>query len=83
MKKDYVKYAADYIGNYDNRKHPKGTLAKMLFWKAVYYTLFIVFPLIFMDITWWQFLIGFVAMHMVEGLTLGLVFQLAHVVEGG
>ncbi len=82
FKKDYVKYAADYIGNYDNRNHPKGALAKLVAWKIIHYTIFIVLPLIFMDITWWQFLIGFVAMHMVEGLTLGLVFQLAHVVEG-
>ncbi|MGI9543710.1 MAG: fatty acid desaturase, partial [Cyclobacteriaceae bacterium] len=35
-----------------------------------------------MDITWWQFIIGFLAMHIAEGLVLGLVFQLAHVVEG-
>jgi linoleoyl-CoA desaturase len=34
-----------------------------------------------MEATWWQFIIGFVAMNIAEGLVLGLVFQLAHVVE--
>jgi linoleoyl-CoA desaturase len=48
----------------------------------VYYFLFIVLPLLVLDITWWQFIIGFLAMHMAQGLTMGLVFQLAHVVEG-
>jgi linoleoyl-CoA desaturase len=35
-----------------------------------------------LDITWWQFIIGFMTMHVFMGLVLGLVFQLAHVVEG-
>lgn len=82
FKKDYVKYFAPKIGSHDNTKHPKGTFVKMLFWKIIHYTIFIVLPLIFMEITWWQFLIGFICMHLIEGLTLGLVFQLAHVVEG-
>lgn len=34
-----------------------------------------------MDLTWWQFLIGFLAMNIAEGMVLGLVFQLAHIVE--
>jgi linoleoyl-CoA desaturase len=34
-----------------------------------------------MDLTVWQFIIGFVVMNVAEGLVLGLVFQLAHVVE--
>ena len=44
--------------------------------------MFIVVPLLVMDITVWQFLFGFIFMHVAEGLVLGLVFQLAHVVEG-
>ena len=35
-----------------------------------------------LNITWWQFIIGFLAMQFAQGLVLGLVFQLAHVVEG-
>ncbi len=38
-------------------------------------------PLMVLDITWWQFLIGFLSVHLTAGLILGVVFQLAHVVE--
>jgi linoleoyl-CoA desaturase len=82
FRKDYKKFFQKKIGNYDNSRYPKTELFNLFFFKAVYYTLFIVVPLIVLDITWWQFLIGFVAMHLAEGLVLGLVFQLAHVVEG-
>ncbi|MBL4705746.1 MAG: acyl-CoA desaturase [Flavobacteriales bacterium] len=82
FKKDYQKYFAPNIGSHSNANHKKGTFVKILLVKLVYYVNFIVLPLIFMEITWWQFLIGFFSMHFVEGLTLGLVFQLAHVVEG-
>jgi linoleoyl-CoA desaturase len=82
FRKDYKKFFQKKIGNYDNSKYPKVELFNLFFFKAVYYTLFIVIPLVVLDITWWQFIIGFVAMHLAEGLVLGLVFQLAHVVEG-
>lgn len=35
-----------------------------------------------LNLTWWQAGIGFLVMHLAEGLVMGLVFQLAHVVEG-
>jgi linoleoyl-CoA desaturase len=54
----------------------------LYFYKTLYYFLFIVLPLLVLDITWWQFLIGFISLHIAQGLTMGLVFQLAHVVEG-
>jgi linoleoyl-CoA desaturase len=50
--------------------------------KLLYYGYMIVLPLVLLDVTWWQFAIGFVAMHLTAGLILGVVFQLAHVVEG-
>ena len=34
-----------------------------------------------MNLTFGQWVLGFVCMHMVQGITIGLVFQLAHVVE--
>jgi linoleoyl-CoA desaturase len=82
FKKDYAKFFQKKIGNYDNSKRPKGELFNLFFFKAVYYILFIVIPLVVLDITWWQFIIGFVCMHIAEGFVLGLVFQLAHIVEG-
>jgi linoleoyl-CoA desaturase len=82
FRKDYVKFFQKQIGNYNNMKHPRQEYFNLFFFKFLYYAIFIVVPLIVLDITWWQFIIGFVLMHMAEGLVLGLVFQLAHVVEG-
>jgi linoleoyl-CoA desaturase len=82
LRKDYVKFFQKKIGSHDNSNHPRSEYFNLFFYKALYYTLFIVVPLLVLDLTWWQFLIGFVAMHLAEGLVLGLVFQLAHVVEG-
>ncbi|UII23136.1 fatty acid desaturase family protein [Fulvivirga ligni] len=82
FRKDYVKFFAKQIGYTDNSNHPKKEYFNLFFYKILYYTVFIVVPLIVMDITWWQFIIGFFMMHWAEGLVLGLVFQLAHVVEG-
>jgi linoleoyl-CoA desaturase len=80
--KDYQKFFQDKIGSYDTRKHPRVEYYKLFFFKVIYYILVIVLPLVLIDnITWWQFMIGFVALQMAKGFVLGLVFQLAHIVE--
>ncbi|MBC7920510.1 MAG: acyl-CoA desaturase [Ferruginibacter sp.] len=82
FRKDFKKFFQKSIGPHDNSNHPRIEYFNLFFYKAVYYFLFIILPLIVLDLTWWQFVIGFVVMHFAEGLVLGLVFQLAHVVEG-
>ncbi|MDQ3393584.1 MAG: acyl-CoA desaturase [Bacteroidota bacterium] len=81
LRKDYVKFFQPKIGQYDNTKHPKIEYFNLFFFKLLNYAVFIIIPLIVLDITWWQFLIGFLMYHIAQGLVLGLVFQLAHVVE--
>lgn len=80
FRKDFMKIFQRKIGQIVV-KHPKKEYFKLFAFKGLYYFLFIVLPLIVLNITWWQFLIGFVAMHIAQGLTMGLVFQLAHVIE--
>ncbi|MCS6824281.1 MAG: acyl-CoA desaturase [Cytophagaceae bacterium] len=82
FRKDFVKFFKKKIGHFDFSKKPAIEYFNLFFFKAVYYTLYVVFPLMFLEITWWQYLIGLFAMHLSMGLVLGLVFQLAHVVEG-
>jgi linoleoyl-CoA desaturase len=79
--KDYVKFFKKEIGNYSNKTHPRIQYFILFLSKAVYYTLFLVIPLVFIHASWWQILLGFVLMHLVEGLTLAIIFMLAHVVE--
>ncbi len=82
LKKDYLKFFQKTIGTYELPKKTAKDYFNLFFFKALYYAMFIVIPFIVLDITWWQFIIGFVCMHFAMGLVLGLVFQLAHVVEG-
>ncbi|WP_026464579.1 fatty acid desaturase family protein [Adhaeribacter aquaticus] len=82
LRKDFVKFFQKKIGQHPTPKHPKREYFNLFFYKAIYYFLFIALPLLVLDITWWQFLIGFIGLHLAEGLVMGLVFQLAHVVEG-
>jgi linoleoyl-CoA desaturase len=79
--KDYAKFFKKKIGNYDNKKHPPIEYFNLFFFKAIYYVLFLVLPLILIDAAWWQILLGFCALHFVEGITLAVIFMLAHVVE--
>jgi linoleoyl-CoA desaturase len=82
FRKDYVKFFSKTIGHYDNTHHTTEDYIDLFLFKILYYINFIVLPLVFLDVTWYQFIIGFVCMHIAEGFVLGLVFQLAHVVEG-
>ncbi len=81
FRKDYKKFFQSKIGS-QVANHPKIEYFNLFFFKFLYYFLFIILPLMVMNVTWWQFLIGFLAMQFSQGLVLGLVFQLAHVVEG-
>jgi linoleoyl-CoA desaturase len=80
--KDYKYILQKDLGPYRDIRHPRGEIAKMLVMKLVYYTYMIIIPLLVLDLAWWQFAIGFIAMHLTAGIILGVVFQLAHVVEG-
>jgi linoleoyl-CoA desaturase len=64
------------------KKHPISEYVILIVSKIVYTIYMIVIPLLVLDITWWQFVIGFIAMHLTTGVVLSVIFQLAHVVEG-
>ncbi|MCT4582395.1 MAG: acyl-CoA desaturase [Flavobacteriales bacterium] len=78
----------DQIKRYKNKDLLKGqgiTFNKALLGiignKILYVGVLLALPLIFVNIPWWQTIIGFVIMHIVCGLMLSTVFQCAHVVE--
>ena len=81
FRKDYLLFFKKTIGASHVNNHPKKEYFKLFIYKGLYYFLFIVLPLLVMHLTPAQFIVGFVAMNLAEGLVLGLVFQLAHVVE--
>lgn len=79
--KDYWYFFKSPLGPYENKNHPTHEWIKLIVTKIIYYTLMIALPLLLLDIVWWQWLIGFGTLHLVAGLILGIIFQLAHVVE--
>ncbi len=80
--KDFQQFMKRDIGPYKNKKHPPSEIAILVVTKLVVIGYMIVIPLLVLDIAWWQFLIGFLAAHLTAGFILGIIFQLAHVVEG-
>lgn len=80
LRKDFKKFFQKGIGNYAH-KHKTMDYVRLFGYKLMYYFLFIFVPIWFMNLSFAQWLLGFVCMHMVQGLVIGLVFQLAHVVE--
>ncbi len=61
--------------------HPQWELGKLILIKVVYLTLIIGLPVLFTGFAIWQILIGFLVMHMVAGIIMSTVFQMAHSVE--
>ena len=79
--KDYAKFFKKKIGNYENKKHPRIEYFNLFFFKALYYSLFLVLPLILVNALWWQILLGFYALHFCAGISMAVIFMLAHIVE--
>jgi linoleoyl-CoA desaturase len=50
--------------------------------KAVYFAYILVLPMMVLDISFSQWVVGFLAMHYVAGFILAIIFQPAHVIDG-
>lgn len=72
----YLKRKLSY-GKFPN---PATEWTTLIVTKLLYYFLWIVLPLLVLDIAWWKVLIGFFVMHYTAGIILSIVFQLAHIV---
>ena len=73
---NYLKRKLSY-GKFPN---PATEWTKLIISKIVYYAIWIVLPLLVLDLAWWKVFIGFFIMHSTAGIILSVVFQLAHVV---
>ncbi len=49
--------------------------------KIMYVLYMIVLPILFAGVSWWVVVVGFIIMHFIAGLTMGLIFQPAHLTE--
>jgi linoleoyl-CoA desaturase len=57
-------------------------LLKLIAVKIIYLFVLIGLPILLTSYSWWQVLIGFIVMHLVAGMIMSTIFQMAHVVEG-
>jgi linoleoyl-CoA desaturase len=57
-------------------------VAKLIITKVIYLFVMIGLPLLLTPFSFWQTLIGFVSLHLVAGIIMTTVFQMAHIVEG-
>ncbi len=75
--KRYTKRKLSYL----NSKRPSLQWTGLYISKILYFSIWIILPILLIDAPWWTVLIGFVVMHYTAGIILSLIFQLAHVVE--
>ena len=67
--------------SYGKMPNPVVNWSKLVISKIIYVGIWIVLPMLILDIAWWKILLGFFIMHYVAGLILSVVFQLAHVMD--
>ncbi|XXF77509.1 acyl-CoA desaturase [Myxococcaceae bacterium GXIMD 01537] len=79
--KDYDYFARHKLGPYEGRKHPRGEVVFMVASKVFFFAWSVALPFAVLPLPWWQVLVGMLTVHVVAGAILGVVFQLAHVVE--
>lgn len=78
--KQLLRYYRSGISGF-SAKDIKKEWVVLVFTKILYFSLFIVLPLIFLPVAWYWVILGFVLMHFIAGCMLSFVFQLAHMVE--
>jgi linoleoyl-CoA desaturase len=67
--------------SYGKLPNPVTNWTKLVVSKLVYISIWIVIPMLVLEISWWKILLGFFLMHYVAGLILSVTFQLAHVMD--
>lgn len=79
--KDYRYFLKPNLGPYENKTHPASEWVTLILTKIIYYGYMLVVPYLLLPINGWQLLTGFLVVHFTGGVILGIIFQLAHVVE--
>ncbi len=81
--KDFKKAGEYYkMGLIRTRKEYRIRLLKLVPLKVFYFTYALVLPMIFAPFSVYWIILGFIVMHLLAGILLSVVFQLAHVVPG-
>lgn len=66
---------------YKSQNNAKENWVRLIFFKICSYMMWIVIPIMVLNLAVWKILLGLVVMHLVAGASLTLMFQLAHITE--
>jgi linoleoyl-CoA desaturase len=78
--KDFVRLIRyKKMGFLDKKYEFQKALFGMIFWKLLYYSYALVLPMYMIPLSWQMILLGFLSMHVVTGLLVSTVFQIAHI----
>ncbi len=81
-KKDFRHFFEERLVMYQKPSRPPVSEYFILFGgKLAYYFMALGLPMILLGLPFWKVLIGFIAMHLVAGFTLAMVFSIGHMVE--
>jgi len=80
FKKDFVQVLS--ADPRTGKRHAPGVIASVVGWKLAHFALFLGLPLVVSGYAPWVVVAGYLTMTAFAGLTLAVIFQLAHVVEG-
>ena len=79
--KDYKKFFQHQLGGHYRKTFPKKEMFRLFIYKAMYYVMFLVLPIIVLDVAWYWVIFGFTMSHLLEGFLVSVIFMLAHIVE--
>lgn len=78
--KDFVKMTRyKNMGFIKKKNEFRNEMLKLIGWKLFYYTVVLVGPIIFLPMSPLIIVLAFLCMHFVTGLSISLVFQIAHI----
>ena len=78
--KDFVRVKRYYdFGLIRTEKDYRKKVWNIILWKAIYFSYALVLPMILTGFSWWIVFLAFVCMHLVTGMAISTVFQIAHV----
>ena len=80
--KDFRKFFSASVGGVKRSQHPAKEWVILFVTKFIYYGLFLVLPLMISNVATGWVVAGFLLSHAIGGMTLGIIFQMAHCVEG-
>lgn len=78
--KDFVKMKQfKDLGFFSNRNEYRNVQLTALIWKVCYYLYALIIPIIVLPVSAGVVVLAFLCMHFITGLTLGFIFQMAHI----